>query len=80
MKGKMENDSRAKPNSGNHIGAVDWEPPAASFWWRTVGEKDGHHWGYLNEEPISCFICGEVRRADGKNRPCDGPRKFTPLK
>lgn len=45
----------------------------------TTEEVDGHRWGRFTAPPLLgvkdwevCFICGMIRRADKKNKPCKG--------
>lgn len=40
---------------------------------------DGHVWGNLTSSMIigeCCRVCGMMRRADKKNKPCKGPAKI----
>lgn len=47
--------------------------------WRFTDEVDGHRWGYWKNDTYECCrICGYVRRADKKNKPCKGQPKLRP--
>lgn len=48
--------------------------------WREIEEVDGHKWGYWKKDTFKCCqICGMIRRADKKNKPCKGPAKLRKL-
>lgn len=41
---------------------------------------DGHIWVFqYSQQWMNCAICGKVKRADGKNKPCNGAAQIRPF-